>query len=154
NATSATTYATLIGDASFLQKIRPQVAGGAYTVSDLQSRLNAQPVKDTALIRITAQEGAPEAASALAADVAGAFLRTFKRDTGSRAKAQQRAIQAQITALGNEIERLSGSKQAGDKERAESLRLARAALTQQLAALVANNIAEAASVSLTAPPTA
>src|SRR5581483_10932459 len=106
NQTLATTYATVLGDRSFLAKIRPRVAHGRYTVSDLQSLVGA------------------------------------------------RAIQAQITALGNEIERLSSSGKAGDRERAASLRLARAALTQQLATLVANNIQQAASISLTAPATA
>src|SRR5262245_16828474 len=64
NETLATTYATLIGDRSFLEKIRPQVEGGAYTVSELQGRLSAKPVKDTALIKITAEERSPDVARA------------------------------------------------------------------------------------------
>src|SRR5581483_504338 len=154
NQTLATTYRTVLGHRSFLAKIRPRVAHGRYTVSDLQSLVGASAIKDTALIQISAQESSPDLARRLAADVSSAFLWTYRHDSGIRASAQQRAIQAQITALGNEIERLSSSGKAGDRERAASLRLARAALTQQLATLVANNIQQAASISLTAPATA
>jgi tyrosine-protein kinase len=140
NQSLATTYATVIDDRSFLVKIRPSISHGAYTVSQLESMLSASPITNTALIKLTAQGSSPQLAQVLAAGVSNAFLRTFKRDTGNRAAAQQRAIQAKINALGN--------------DRSESARLARAALTQQLAALIANNIAESGSVSLTAPPTA
>jgi capsular exopolysaccharide synthesis family protein len=154
NQTLATTYATLIVDRSFLQEIRPRVAGGAYSVGQLQGLVDAAAIRETALIKITAQGPTPDAARRVAGGVASAFLFTFRRDNGARATAQQEQIRAQITQLGHEIENLSASRAVEDKERATSLRLARAALTQQLAALVANNIAEGSSVRLTAPATA
>lgn len=150
----ARTYATLIVDRSFLEKIRTRVGNGRYTVSELKKRIGADAVAETALVKIDVEETSPEAATSLASDVAQAFLAVVRQDSGTRNSVQEREIQDQITKLSEEINRLSSSRRSEDAERLESLRLARAALTQQLAALVADAARQGGSISLTAPPTA
>ncbi len=150
----ATTYATLITDRSFLEKIRRRVGNGRYTVQGLERRISASAVKDTALVKVSVEESSPQAAASLASDVAQAFLTVVRQDSSSRNSVQAREIQDQITRISNEIKRLARNNASADAERLESLRLARAALTQQLAALVADAARQGGSVSLTAPPTA
>jgi non-specific protein-tyrosine kinase len=150
----ATTYATLIVDRSFLEKIRARVGNGQYTVTQLARRISASAVKDTALIRINVEGASPEQASSLAADVAQTFLAVVRQDATGRNGVQKKEIEDQIARISAQIERLVRSKRAEDVERLASLRLARAALTQQLAQLVTDAARQSGSVSLTAPPTA
>jgi capsular exopolysaccharide synthesis family protein len=154
NQTLATTYATLLTDRSFLSRIRPVVAHGNYSVSELQDLIDAQAVNDTALIKLSVQETSPAVAQSLAADVARAFLNFVRNTSTSRTSDQAHELDAQISALSAQIRKLSASNDAGDKERLKSLQLARAALTQQLASVWSNGIAQGGSVSLTASPSA
>jgi capsular exopolysaccharide synthesis family protein len=151
--TIAQNYATLIDDRGFLAKIRKQVQRGRYTTSELEHRITASAIKDTTLISVKAEESSPQLASALAGDVARAFLRSVQSDSIERTKAQKAQIEAQITALSKTIEKLSKSSHPADAETVASARLARAALITQLGALVASSIAQGGSVTLSAPPT-
>ncbi len=148
--TLATEYATLIRDRNFLSEIRPQVGHGVYTLGTLENAITASAIKDTALIKITAEEASPDLARLLDSDVANAFVKSVATDAAKRAAAQKSQIEAQISQLTGELASLGSS----DAERSQSLRLARAALTQQLAQIEASGIAQANSVTLTAPPTA
>jgi capsular exopolysaccharide synthesis family protein len=144
----AQTYATLMEDRSFLQKIRPQVERGHYRVSELKQRVSASAVKNTALIKLQTTEATPAAAAALANGVAKSFVSAVAHDSALRARAQSQAIQADIRQIANEIARTQ------DAEQVASLRLARAALSDQLGQIVASSIQQGGSVTLTAPPTA
>lgn len=148
----AKTYATLITDRSFLEKIRDRVGNGRYGISDLKRRISASAVQDTALVKVDVEESSPPAATSLASDVAQAFLAVVRQDSGTRNSVQTAEIQDQITKISRQIDELA--KSGGDTERLQSLRLARAALTEQLASLVADAARQGGSVSLAAPPTA
>jgi capsular exopolysaccharide synthesis family protein len=145
----AQTYATLIPDRSFLKKIQPKVANGRYTLSQLESAVSSSAVKNTALVKLQTTGSTPAEAAALAAGVANAFLRAVSQDSALRSSAQSQAIEADIRQISNEIQ-----KGGVSEEQLASLRLARAALTDQLAQLVASNIAQGGSVTLSAPPSA
>jgi tyrosine-protein kinase len=148
----AKTYATLIVDRSFLEKIRPRIAKGRFTIGELKERVSAAAVENTTLVRLTVEGPSAETASALASNVAQAFLQVVRRDAVVRNNHQAREIQAQITRISNEIDRLTQS--GGNAEKVKSDVLARAALTDQLAAIVGDSVRQSGSVSLSAPPTA
>ena len=72
----AKTYARVIVDRSFLEEIKPKVAGGELSATELQERLTAEAVEDTALIELRAEDDSPAAARQLAEEVATAFIAT------------------------------------------------------------------------------
>ena len=148
----AKTYATLITDRGFLEKIRDRVGNGRYTIGDLKSRISAGAVQDTTLVRMNVQESSPAAATSLASDVAQAFLQVVRQDAVLRNNDQAREIQDQITKISDQIDALGGSSSSTEKLR--SLRLAQAALTDQLGSIVGDSARQSGSVSLSAPPTA
>jgi capsular exopolysaccharide synthesis family protein len=148
----AKTYATEITDRNFLAKIRNRVANGRYSIGDLKSRISASAVTDTTLVKIDVEESSPDAAASLASDVAQAFLQVVRQDTGARNNDQASEIQSQIGKITTEINGLI--KSGADAERLQSLRLARNALTDQLAQIVADAARQTGSVSLSATPTA
>src|SRR5437870_4464623 len=53
NQILGSTYATQIGDRSFLDQIRPRVLGGSLTTGELQSRVSAKAIPNTALVQVT-----------------------------------------------------------------------------------------------------
>ena len=148
----AKTYATLITDRSFLDKIRDRVGNGRYSVGGLKSRISASAVQDTTLVRMKVEESSPAAATSLASDVAQAFLQVVRQDAVLRNNDQAREIQAQITRISDEIDALS--KSGSNSEKLRSLRLAQAALTDQLGSIVGDAARQGGIVSLSAPPTA
>jgi non-specific protein-tyrosine kinase len=148
----AKTYATLITDRSFLAKIRPRVARGRFSIQELEERIGASAIENTTLVRMTVEGPSAKGATLLATDVAGAFLTVVRRDAVLRNNHQAREIQAQITRISNEIDQLTRS--GGNAEKIKSDVLARAALTDQLAAIVGDSVRQSGSVSLSAPPTA
>ena len=148
----AKTYATLITDRSFLEKIRDRVGNGRYTIGELKSRISAGAVQDTTLVRMNVEESSPAAATSLASDVAQAFLQVVRQDAVLRNNDQAREIQDQITKISDQIDALGGSSSSTEKLR--SLRLAQAALTDQLGSIVGDSARQSGSVSLSAPPTA
>ena len=151
----AQTYATLLGDRSFLDQIRPDVAGGDLTTSELRRRINSQAIEETGLIRLRAKGDSPEAAASLAGDVADGFVEYIQNTATQRSQRQQEELQERISSLGEEIEELRGrADDPAVAEQLEALRTARAALAGQVANIVANGIQEGGSVQLSSPPTA
>ena len=148
----AKTYATLITDRSFIEKIRGRVGNGQYSVGELKSRLSAGAIQDTTLVRMSVEESSPEAASSLAADVAQAFVQVVRQDAVLRNSEQASEIQSQITRISNQLNQLIRTH--GNPEKIRSLRLAQAALTEQLGSIVGDSARQSGSVSLSAPPTA
>jgi capsular exopolysaccharide synthesis family protein len=143
----AQTYATLITDRSFLQKIRPHVLHGRLTTSELAADLSAHAVQNTSLVQLAAQATSPTEARAIAGSVAQAFLQSVQLDSVQRTNALQSQVQSRIHQLDVRI------AAGGSGQSLASLRGARAELEKQLAALVAGQIAAGASVSLAGPPT-
>jgi succinoglycan biosynthesis transport protein ExoP len=157
----AATYARLITAPSFLARIRPQVAGGRYTTSDLVTGVSASSVtqntQSTNLIQLSAQAGSAAAATALANGVARAFVNTIEKDSARRATQQHSQLQVQITALTKQIETLNsggGSLSTAQAEQIRSLRAARSALTTEMASVIAQAAGQEGSVNVVAPATA
>lgn len=150
----ATTYATLLVDRGFLDQIRPAVAGGELTTSELSRRVDARAVEDTALVELSAEGASPEEARGISEDVVAAFLETIDEESRRRTERFQSRIQEQITEINGQIAELRGAGADENSEQIDSLRAAKTALTQQLGGLVAGGIAQSANVALAAPPTA
>lgn len=153
----AQNYATVLTSRSFLQRIRPLVERGRLSAADLESRLEAKPVQETGLVELKARGDFPAEAQRLASQVANAFLTTLQRDALRQSTAQQQEIQKIIADFSNRIERLESGATGDSRAVAEqiaSLRAARNALTRQSATLVANGVAQGASATLTAQPSA
>jgi capsular exopolysaccharide synthesis family protein len=153
----AENYATLLVSPGFLDRIRPQVDGGRLSTADLESRLSANSIAQTALVQLHATGPSPRAAEALAGQVANGFLVDLQTDATNRTTEQQSQIQQTITNLSTRIATLGASPAAGAPATAEqisSLRASRQALIEQNAALVANELAQGTSATLSAPPAA
>ncbi len=153
----AKTYARVIVDRSFLEEIKPQVAGGELSATELQRRLAAEAVEDTALIELRAEDDSPAAARQLAEEVATAFIATARQNSQQRTARLLDQVRTQIESLNDEIRQVRATGSADDPSVAEELsglRATRAALTAQLASIVANGIDQRTGVSLVAPPTA
>ena len=160
NQALAGSYATLIESSSFLARIRPDVAGGRYSTSELEADVAAQTVtqnaQNTDLIQVTGT-GSTQADALLVADgVARAFVSTVQAASTTRSAAQESQLKGHIAALSAGIAYLTASKTraAAHAQQIASLRTTSAALTTQLAAAIANDAASAGSVSLVGPPVA
>lgn len=149
----ATTYATLLVDRGFLEQIRAEVAGGRLSTGELLRRLDASAIKDTALVELSAEGPTPEEARAIASDVVKGFLNTIEAESRRRTERFQTRIQEQISQINEQIATLRQGDAGQNDEQIDSLRTAKTALTQQLGGLVAGGIAQAANVTLAAPPT-
>lgn len=156
----ATTYAHLITERSFLARIRPQVAGGRYSTDHLANDVSATAVSETTqntnLIVLSANGSSPAAAVSLGNAVADAFVQTVESDSNQRAQQQQQQLQARISALTAQIDRLNarGGGSAAAAEQIASLRATRGALTNELANAVAQGVGQEGSVEVVAPATA
>lgn len=147
----AATYAAVLQSPSFLERIAPRVAKGGMTPSELDGRVRAEAVEDTALISLTVLSASPRDAERLASDVAQAFVGSLNEDTRRQLNEQQEEIEARIEGLSAQIQRGEVPGGTGG-ERLSSLRGARDALTQQLADVLGNEIARSGAVSLAGPP--
>jgi capsular exopolysaccharide synthesis family protein len=153
----AATYAALLNDRSFVEGIRPEIAGGDLSISDLQQRLSARAVANTGLLELNATGSSPNDARRLASEAATAFLASIKKNANTRTSDLQSEIESKIADLSSQIDKLARSPNANRtniSEQLDSLRGARSALTSQLATVIANAIEAGGSTTLTAPPTA
>lgn len=144
----ASTYAALITDRSFLQQIRPHVLGGRLSTTELADRISASAIQNTSLVQVNAQGPTPAEARLLAGEVSRQFVDEVRGNSQQQTNELQTQIQARISALDQQI------TAGGSPEALSSLRGARAELEKQLAQIVAGQIAQGASVRLTAPATA
>jgi capsular exopolysaccharide synthesis family protein len=154
NQVLAQTYATLIGDRSLLQAIRPSVEKGAFTTTELQSRVSASAVTNTALVDMSAQGPSTSAAQDLANGVANAFVTYIQTGARSSSDSEQGKLRQQMSAVSRQIAGLErGAQNATKTEQLNSLRDARTALQAQLANLIASSIEQGGSVRVVAPAT-
>jgi Mrp family chromosome partitioning ATPase len=150
----AGTYATLLDSRSFLGRISPQVADGRYDAVGLQERVDAEAIKETSLVSLSARGDSPAQARLLATGIAAQTIEALNEDSRTQLDEQQREIQARIAAVTEQIQQLGTPLSAADRERLESLRLARNALTEQLGGVLGENVARAPHISLAGPPNA
>jgi receptor protein-tyrosine kinase len=144
----AQTYATLIADESFLGTIRTKVLGGDLTASDLASRITASAVTNTALVKLTAEGASPEEARTVATDVANGFVSYLRSNAAERSTVLQTQVQEQLRRLNQQI------SAGGSAERLDTLRAQRTELSRELESIVAAQLAQAGSVSVTGEATA
>jgi capsular exopolysaccharide synthesis family protein len=153
----AQNFATLLVSPGFLDKIRPQIASGTLSTSDLQSRLSAEAVAQTALVQLHSTGSSPRAAERLGEQVAGAFLADLQSEAASQTARQQTQIEQTIGKLSAQIASLQSSPNAGvppTSAQISSLEASRQALISQSASVVANSLAQGSSATLSAPPAA
>lgn len=150
----AGTYARLLDSRSFLGRIAPEVAGGRYNAEELQQRVDAQAIKDTALVSLSAEADSPAEAKRLASEVASQTIESLNEDSRTQLDEQQREIQARIASVTRQIQELGTPLTAADRERLESLRLGRNALTEELGGVLGEGVARAPHISLSGPPNA
>ena len=148
NQILGSTYATQIGDRSFLDQIRPRVLGGSLTTGELQSRVSSKAIPNTALVQVTTEGPSPDEARRLAVDVTRAFLDSVRAQANASSQQQQKALQEKIASVTAQIRR------TGSPSELDSLRGARSSLQAQLANVIANGIQQSQSVKIPAPPTA
>ena len=147
---AAGTFATMLGSRSFLERIGPPVGRSG---DELHEVVGASAIQDTSLISLTVRQGSREEARRLAGAIAGATVRALDADVRAGLDAQQREIQARIASLTTQIDQ-SPVVSATDRERLRSLRLARNALTEQLASVLGQGVAGAPRMALAGPPNA
>lgn len=150
----AATYATMLDSRSFLGRISQHVANGRYDAGELQERVNAEALQDTSLVSMSATADSPEEAKLLASEIAAQTIETVNEDSRAQLDEQQREVQARIASVTSQIQQLGLPQSAADRERLESLRLARNALTQQLGGVLGESVARAPHISLAGPPNA
>lgn len=148
NQILASTYATELGDSSFLDSVRGRVLGGKLTTGELLSRISVVAVPGTAVLKVTADGPSPASAQRLAGDVSVAFVNSVHRHAVDSSQEQQRGLTAKIAAVTAQIGRTSSPSEL------DSLRGARSSLQQQLANVIASGIQQGQSVSIPSPPTA
>lgn len=152
----ASSYATVVDSPGFLENVRPAVAGGHLSLSELQSRIGASAVtvgnnEQTNLIKLTARGGSPNAARRLAHDVANAFVASVRRTASREVTRQQGAIEAQIAKLNAQV---ASARRRGAPDQLATLLAARNQLEAQRAIVIANGISRAGNVFVASPPTA
>jgi Mrp family chromosome partitioning ATPase len=150
----AGTYARMLDSRSFLGRIAPLVAGGRYDAVGLQQHVNAEAIKDTSLVSLSAEADSPAQAKRLAAETADQTIESLNEDSRTQLDEQQREIQARIASVTRQIQELGTPLSAADRERLESLRLARNALTRELGGVLGEGVARAPHISLSGPPNA
>jgi len=153
----AQNYATLLVSPGFLSKIHSEVENGSLSTADLESRLSANALTQTALVELHSTGPSPTAAQTLGEQVASAFLSDLQSEAASRTTQQQDQIQHTITNLSTRIAKLQASPKANvppTSAQISSLQASRQALIAQSATLVANGLAQGTSATLSAPPAA
>ncbi|MGA2321631.1 MAG: Wzz/FepE/Etk N-terminal domain-containing protein [Solirubrobacteraceae bacterium] len=153
----AQNYATLLVSPGFLGKIRQQVDSGRLSTSQLESRLHANALLQTALVELHSTGPSPRAAQTLGQQVAQAFLANLQSEANSTTAQQQSQIERTVVSLSTRIAALQALPTAGippTSEQISSLLASRAALITQTATLVANGLAQGTSATLSAPPSA
>ncbi len=153
----AQNYATLLVSSGFLDKIHSQVDGGDLSTTELESRLSADALPQTALVELHSTGPSPRSAQTLGQQVVDAFLADLQSEATTRATQQQTQIQRTIAHLSAQIASLQASPNAGvspTSEQITSLSASRQALIEQNASLLANGLAQGTSATLSAPPAA
>src|SRR6202042_3317599 len=120
---------TEIGSSSFLDRIRPQVAGGRDSTASLEAVITASAVTNTGLVAVSAEADSPAKARVLALGVAQAFLAVLSQDGNAQATAQQHVLEARIASLSASVANLSRSAASGDPAVAAQLASERQALS-------------------------
>jgi Mrp family chromosome partitioning ATPase len=150
----AGTYARMLTSRSFLGRIAPDLAGGRYSAVELQQRLAAEAIKETSLVSLSAKADSPAQAKRLATEVADQTIESLNEDSRTQLDQQQRELETRIASVTRQIQELGTPLSAADRERLESLRLARNSLTAKLGGVLGEGVARAPQISLSGPPNA
>jgi Mrp family chromosome partitioning ATPase len=114
-------------------------------------------VAQAALAQLQSNGPSPHAAQRLGEQVASAFLAELQSEAANQTARQQAEIEQTISQLSAQISTLQESPKAAVpplSEQISSLQASRQALIAQSASIVANSLAQGASASLSAPPSA
>jgi len=153
----AQNYATLLVSPGFLSKVRPQIAHGRLSTAELESRLSAGALPQTALVELHSTGSSPIAAETLGRETTSAFLADLQSEAASRSASQRAQIAETINGLTTQIGTLQASPNAAlPSVTAEinALEASRQALIAQGATLIASGVVQGTSATLSAPPAA
>ncbi len=153
----AQNYATLLVSPGFLSEVRPKVEGGRLSTAELESRLSADALTQTALVELHSTGPSPLAAQNLGRQITSAFLADLQSEAASRSATQRAQIEETINGLSTQIGALQASPNAASPSVAaqiSALEASRQALIAQSATLVANGVVQGTSATLSAPPAA
>lgn len=151
----AQNYAKLLVSSGFINSIRSSIDGGRLTTDDIQSRLTATAVPQTALVQLQATGSSPEEAQTIARRVLNGFLSSLTTAAAGRTKQEQGLLQQTIDGLDTQIAALSAQPRTpAVTARISSLQSTRNAVIAQNASLVANGVAQQTAASVSAAPVA
>jgi Mrp family chromosome partitioning ATPase len=155
NSALAQNYATLLSSSGFLRQISSQIEHGKLSATDLEGRISASAVTNSALVELDATASTPEEAQMIAGQVAEAFLNHLRASATATTTSLQAQLQQQITALTTKINTLT-PQAASPTVAAQitALKASRQALINQSASLVANGLANGSSATLSAAASA
>jgi capsular exopolysaccharide synthesis family protein len=148
-------YATLLTTRGFLRTIAERGASDGLSPEALQSDVHATSAEESALVTLKTTASSPARARAIATAVVDGFLTHLQTSAASTTTRLQAQLQQQIGGLTTKINallpRISKPSVAAE---VNTLQASRRALIDQSAALVANGLAQGASATLSAPPSA
>ncbi|MGI8715001.1 MAG: Wzz/FepE/Etk N-terminal domain-containing protein [Solirubrobacteraceae bacterium] len=155
NQALAQNYATLLVSSGFLRTIRPDVEKGKLSSADLESRVSATAVTNSALVQLEATGSSPAEAQTIAGQVADGFLAHLLRSAATTTTNLQAQLEAQIVSETTKLNALQ--PHASDPTVAAqitSLKASRQALINQSGTLVADGLANGSSATLSAAASA
>jgi capsular exopolysaccharide synthesis family protein len=151
----AQNYAKLLVSSGFIKSIRGSVLHGQLSTDDIQSRLTATNVPQTALVQLQATGSSPGDAQTVAREVVDGFLSNLGTAAAGRTAQEQALLQQTINGLDTNIGALlAGPRTPTVTARLSSLRSTRNAVIAQNASLVANGVAQQTAASVSAAPVA
>ncbi|MBV9919206.1 MAG: hypothetical protein JO153_22090 [Solirubrobacterales bacterium] len=151
----AQNYAKLLTSSGFLNSIRGSVEGGRLSTDELQSRVSASNLLNTALVQLQSTGPSPGDAQRLGNEVVNAFLNSLRNAAVARTDQQQTQLQQSINTYDVQIAALTAQPRTpAVTARITSLQASRNALINQNANLVANGVAQQTSATVSSPPVA
>jgi Mrp family chromosome partitioning ATPase len=155
NQALAQNYATLLVSPGFLRTIQPTVEGGKLSVEELQSRLSASALPQSALVQLNANGSSTDEAETIAQQVISGFLRQLQSQAKVRTSQLTTQMNETIASVSSEISKLSSQPSSPTTdEQIASLKAQRGALTAQEAQLAASGVAQGQSATESAAPEA
>jgi capsular exopolysaccharide synthesis family protein len=155
NQALAQNYATLLVSPGFLSSIRSKVDGGKFSAEELQSRLSASALPQSALVQVHANGASTTEAQRIAQDVITGFLSNLQSTAKTRTAQLTGQLNQEIASVSSQISKLSSQPAtATSSEELTSLKAQRAALITQESSMAASGLAEGASATESAAPEA
>jgi capsular exopolysaccharide synthesis family protein len=155
NQALAQNYATLLASPGFLRSIQPTVDNGNLSVDELESRVSASALPNSALVQLHANGASTTEAQRIAQQVIAGFLASLRTSAKARTAQLTGQLNQEIAALNAQIAHLqSSSSTSTSGEQITALKAQRTALIAQQSSMAASGLAQGASATEAAAPQA